>query len=180
MTVTRSLTIRTGGREDLPVVRHILTSANAPYRDALAPEAFEPYLDMVLDLEPRLAAATLIIVDLDGQPAGTVTFFPDAADEGWGCPPGFAGIRSMAVDPAAQRQGVGAALVGECRRRAVDGGAVGILLHTSHFLPAAIRLYQHHGFIRDPSQDLRAIDVMDLPDAASDFPALAFRLDLTR
>ena len=180
MTMTRSLTIRTGGRQDLPAVRQILTAANEQYRPALAPQAFEPYLAMVLDLEPRLASATLIILDVDGQPAGTVTFFPEAADEGWGCPPGFAGIRSMGVHPAARRQGLGAALVDECRRRAAEAGSAGIVLHTADFLPSAIRLYERHGFVREPRQDLRSTDVIEGLGEDLDFPALAFRLDLPR
>lgn len=179
MPVTRAFEMRDGSVEDLPELRRILTSANEPYRAVLGTAAFTPYLDMVLALDERIDVAELIVASDRGKAVGTVTFYRDAA-EGWGWPIGLSGIRSMGVDPAAQRCGAGAALLDECRRRALSHDANGIALHTASFLPAAIRLYERYGFTRDPAHDIRASDVMDLPDASLDFEALAYRLDLPR
>jgi GNAT superfamily N-acetyltransferase len=171
------LEIGEAGPEELDDVRAVLTAANETYRDVLAPAAFDAYLAMVLDLEARLAVAHVLLVRDRGRSVGTVTFFPDARDEGWGGPAGVSGIRSMGVHPDGQGRGVGAALVAECERRARRAGAHAIGLHTADWLPAAIRLYEHCGFVREPARDVRAVDVIGLP-IEHDFVGLAYRLDL--
>ena len=145
MQAIEGLQIRDGGAADLPELRRLLLAANEACRPAIPGRTFEAYLEMVLALEDRLEVAEVIVVSNGDRLVGTVTFFPDAGAEGWGWPAGLAGIRSMGVDPVAQRRGVGSALLGECRRRARARGASGIVLHTAHFLPAAIRLYERHG-----------------------------------
>lgn len=171
------LVITEAEHDELDDVRAILMAANEQYRAVLAPEAFEPYLAMVLDLEARLDVADVLLLRSEGQALGTVTFFADARDEGWGGPGGVSGIRSMGVHPDGQGRGIGAALVAECVRRARAAGSDAITLHTADWLPAAIRLYERHGFVREPERDLRAVDVIALP-AEHDFVGLAYRLDL--
>lgn len=178
MQVIEELQMRDGGADDLTEVRRVLAAAYEPLQATLPHAVFEPYLEMVLALEERLGVAQLIVVARGDRLVGTVTFFPDAGAEGWGWPSGVAGIRSMGVDPVARRSGVGSALLGECRRRALDHGVEGIVLHTAHFLPAAMRLYERHGYVRQPAYDLRAVDVIPLPDPTLDFVGLAYRLDL--
>jgi GNAT superfamily N-acetyltransferase len=180
MHVIERVEFRDGGPSDLTTVRRILAAANEPFRSVLQPGAFDPYLEMVLALEERLSVASVILAEVEDRTVGTVTYFPDATAEGWGCPAGDAGIRAMGVDPSAQGMGIGAALLGECRRRAIADGAAAIILHTAFFLPAAIRLYERHGFVRDPRFDVRAVDVMELADQALDYPGLAYRLELPR
>jgi GNAT superfamily N-acetyltransferase len=177
--VIQALHMRDAGLADLPEVQRVLAAANEPYRAVLPEAAYRAYVEMVLALEERLDVAELIVVEDANRLVGTVTFFPEAGAEGWGWPAGVAGIRSMGVDPAAQRCGAGSALLSECRRRAVVSGASGIVLHTAHFLPAAMRLYERHGYVRHPAHDLLASDVMSLSDPSLDFPALAYRLDLS-
>ena len=178
MQVIDGLQIRDGGAADLPELRRILIAANEIARPAIPPSTFEAYLEMVLALEERLDVAELIVVSDGDRPVGTVTFFPDASAEGWGWPGGLAGIRAMGVDPVAQGRGAGSALLDECRRRARANGASGIVLHTAHFLPAAIRLYERHGYVRDVAHGLRGVQVMHLPDPTLDFEVLAYRLSL--
>lgn len=173
----RRLRIRDGGARDLLEVRRLLSAANEHLRAALAGEAFDAYLEMVLALDERLEEAELIVVSDAEHLVGTVTFFPDAAAEGWGWSSGVCGIRSMGVRPAAQRRGVGAVLLHECVRRAAAQRSSAVVLHTAHYLDAAIRLYERHGFVRDPAHDIRARDVMEIP-ASLDYAGLAYRLDL--
>jgi ribosomal protein S18 acetylase RimI-like enzyme len=162
---------------DLDAVRRVLVAANEQYRAELPAAVFEPYLAMVLDLEPRLDVASVLVLDRGSGPVGTVTFFPDARDEGWGVPAGAAGIRSMGVDPAARGRGLGVTLLDECVRRARAADARAIALHTADWLPAAIRLYERYGFVREPERDLHATDVLDIPEEHG-FTGLAYRLDL--
>ena len=177
MRTADELAIDTVGGEGLDDVRSILRAANEEYRAVLAPAAFDAYLAMVLDLESRLDVADVLVLRTDGRARGTVTFFADARDEGWGGPAGVAGIRSMGVHPEAQGHGIGARLVDACVERARTLGARAIGLHTADWLPAAIGLYERCGFVRDPDRDLRARDVLEVAPV-DDFAALAYRLDL--
>lgn len=70
-----------------------------------------------------------------------------------------AGIRMLAVDPAARRRGVGTALVRACLDRARASGKARVLLHSTPVMAAAQRLYLRLGFTR--REDL---DLCPLPD----------------
>jgi len=162
---------------DVDDARRLLRAANEQYRPALSAGAFDAYLDMVLDLDSRLDVAELIVVRRDGDAVATVTWFPDARDEGWGGPAGVAGIRSMGVDPGARGLGLGRALLDECVRRSRLVGANALALHTASWLPDAIRLYERYGFVRRPDRDIAASTI--LPIAPEDeFTALAFELSI--
>ena len=180
MQATDRLQLREADDADIPEVQRILRAANEPFRDALGAGAFEPYLQMALAVDDRRSVATVIVAEAGAVAVGTVTYFPDAVAEGWGCPAGHAGIRSMAVHPDARRRGVGEALLAECHRRAVAEGARGVILHTAFFLEDAVRLYERYGFVRDPQHDVRASDVMELASPALDYVGMAYRLDLSR
>jgi ribosomal protein S18 acetylase RimI-like enzyme len=64
-----------------------------------------------------------------------------------------AGIRMLAVDPAAQGLGVGRALTVACVERARAEGRSGMALYTRPANAAAKRLYESLGFVRDPERD---------------------------
>lgn len=173
----RERTITEARDDELDAVCALLTRANEEFRARLDPAAFTSYLQMVLDLESRRAASTLIVASVDERLVGTVTFYPVASDEGWGAEPGSAGLRAMAVDPEARGLGIGRALVEACVARARARGSTALTLHTAAWLTDAIALYERCGFARDPAGDLRASDIMDVPLWA-DYPALAYRRSL--
>lgn len=123
------------------------------------------------DLRSRLEAAQVLVAEVGGRLAGTVTLLPDGVSYGmpqW--PPEWAVVRLLAVDPAVRGRGVGRRLVAVCIARARDLGAPAIGLHTADFMAAAQRVYTGLGFERVPDFDA------DLPGAGS--PARAFRLRL--
>ncbi len=64
-------------------------------------------------------------------------------------------LRLMAVAPSARGQGIGAALLHECERRARRSGATTLGLHTQDAMHAAIRLYERAGFVRAPEIDFQ-------------------------
>jgi GNAT superfamily N-acetyltransferase len=171
------LVVHEAAPAELDTVRALLARANEQFRSVLDPAAFEPYLAMVLDVEGRADAASVLVARIDGHLAGTVTFFPDAADEGWGADAGTSGLRAMAVDPHYRGAGLGRSLVDACVLRSRAVGSAALALHTATWLADAIRLYERCGFVRDPAADHRASDLMSVPPHA-DYVALAYRLNL--
>ncbi len=131
------------------------------------------YAAELSDVERRSREAE-VLVAVATEPAtallGCVTLVPDAsspwaelleADE--------AGIRMLAVLPAAQGRGVGAALVQACVERARELGRKAVLLHTTPWMTTAHRLYERAGFERLPERDW-----LPVPEV----PLLAYRLQL--
>jgi GNAT superfamily N-acetyltransferase len=70
-----------------------------------------------------------------------------------------AGIRLLAVAPAARGQGVGRALTRECIERARALGRTSLVLHTTRAMQAAWRMYEQLGFLRCPDLDFRQGDL---------------------
>jgi ribosomal protein S18 acetylase RimI-like enzyme len=58
-------------------------------------------------------------------------------------------ITGLAVDPAAQRRGVGRRLVEAARARAVEEGATRLTLRVLAHNAGALRLYEACGFVRE-------------------------------
>jgi ribosomal protein S18 acetylase RimI-like enzyme len=96
----------------------------------------------------------LVAAAPDGMILGGVTFVPgpgvsmselEHEDE--------AGIRMLAVDPAAQGLGVGRALTVACLDRARASGRTGVALFTRPNNEVAQRLYGSLGFVRDAGRD---------------------------
>jgi GNAT superfamily N-acetyltransferase len=130
----------------------------AAYR-AINPSHAEADLDEyeaeLRDVAGRAAGAdVLVAVDGDGALLGGVTYVGDRSspsaefDE-----PDAAGIRMLAVAPAAQGRGVGEALTRACIDRAVAAGRAQMILHSTDWMTTAHRIYERLGFRRDPSLD---------------------------
>jgi len=121
------------------------------------------YTDKLRDAETRDREAELwVAVGDQDEVLGTVTVCYDGSpwreigrgDEGE--------FRMLAVSPAAQGQGVGAALVRLCIDRFREVGAPGIVLSTLHEMSPAHRLYERHGFGRLPERDWSPVPGVDL------------------
>jgi ribosomal protein S18 acetylase RimI-like enzyme len=99
------------------------------------------------------SAEVLAAVDGNGSVLGGVTFVggfgPLAEFEG----SDEAGMRMLAVAPAAQGHGVGRLLTQACIDRARASGRARLVLHTTGAMTAAHRLYQGLGFVRAPERD---------------------------
>jgi GNAT superfamily N-acetyltransferase len=130
------------------------------------------YVDKLRDAAARDREAELWVAtvsEADDTVLGTVTVCHDGSpwreigrgDEGE--------FRMLAVAPAAQGQGVGAALVELCINRFRAVGAPGIVLSTLPGMHAAHRLYERHGFVRAPDRDWSPVPRVDL---------VAYHLDL--
>ena len=111
-----------------------------------------PYASTLRALGADGRGEVLVAVD-DGEVLGTVMFDPwhpasevaRAGDE--------AEVRALAVAPAAQRRGVGAALVGAVIDLAARRGVHRLMLSTQPSMTTAQRLYAAAGFTRVPDRD---------------------------
>ncbi|MEU4770588.1 GNAT family N-acetyltransferase [Micromonospora sp. NPDC023644] len=106
-----------------------------------------------------------------GELLGSVTFVLPGTRYAELSRAGEAEFRMLAVDPAAQGRGVGAALVEACVSRAAGLGCSAVVICVrSGFAASAQRLYQRRGFVRTPERDWSPLDGVDL---------LGLRLELT-
>jgi predicted N-acetyltransferase YhbS len=171
--------VRDAGQSDLPAARRVLLAAYQEYAAALPPAVFGRYLTDILDVEGPAGSGRVLLAVHGGRVVGTVTFYPDASQEGFGWPPGWAGLRALGVEPAARGQGVGQALVRACLERARTAAAPVLCLHTAEFMTAAVAMYERLGFRRAPAFDFDATGHLGL-SGVRPVPILAYRLDLPR
>jgi predicted N-acetyltransferase YhbS/quercetin dioxygenase-like cupin family protein len=170
--------VRVAGPSDLPAARRVLLAAYQEYAATLPPAVFGRYLTDILDVESRAGTGEVLVAEHGGRVVGTVTFYPDAGQEGLGWPAGWAGLRALGVEPRARGLGIGQALLGACLERARAAGAPVICLHTAEFMTAAVAIYEATGFRRDPAHDFDAASRLAL-GGVRPVPILAYRLDLT-
>ncbi len=114
----------------------------------------DEYDQMLADVAGRVGDSVVIVAELDGRIVGSLTFLPDPhgphieIDD-----PEAAGFRYFGVDSAVQGRGVGEAMVRWCIDEARRLGLRRLRLHTLESMPAAQRLYERLGFVRDPQHD---------------------------
>jgi GNAT superfamily N-acetyltransferase len=126
----------------------------ASYRALLGDNMDPGYAAELADVAGRAGLVdVLVAVDDDGRPLGGITYIPGPGPMAWFTDAGEAGMRMLAVDPAAQGRGVGGALVSACVQRAVTAGKTRLLLHTTQPMVVAHHLYERAGFRRDPGHD---------------------------
>ncbi|WP_433529762.1 GNAT family N-acetyltransferase [Micromonospora sp. CA-263727] len=131
------------------------------------------YGDVLADVAGRAAHGEILVATdpATGRLLGSVIFVLPGSRYAELCGPGEAEFRMLAVDPAAQGQGAGAALVEACVARATELGCTALLICVRDGLAAsAHRLYRRRGFVRVPERDWTPIPGVDL---------LALRLSLT-
>jgi ribosomal protein S18 acetylase RimI-like enzyme len=166
----QKLIIRDARLNELDEVSQILKRAYSQYADFLPDPDWKNYLEDIIDVRSRLPEVELIVAEIGGCLAGTVTLYLKYATppvEGW--LPGWAGIRLLAVDPYYRGRGIGRDLMDECIRRCRKQGIKTIALHTSEIMGVAKRMYEKMGFKRIPEYDFHP-----RPEVV----VMAYRLDL--
>lgn len=114
------------------------------------------YRSTLADVADRVRHADVLVAVDEDHVIGGVTYVPDAGNPYAEFRDGdAAGVRMLAVDPAAQGRGAGAALVAACVQRARDGRRTRLVLHTTTAMTAAQRLYGQFGFARAVHRDWR-------------------------
>ncbi|MFV2100085.1 GNAT family N-acetyltransferase [Micromonospora sp. LOL_024] len=114
------------------------------------------YAEVLADVAGRAEHGEILAaVDaVTGRLLGSVTFVLPGTRYAQLCVAGEAEFRMLAVDPAAQGRGTGAALVEACVARAVALGCTALMIcvRAGH-AEAAHQLYRRRGFVRVPEQD---------------------------
>ena len=149
--------LRDAREADRAAIRDLTFASYGEYAERMAPSAWAA-------LEGALAAALAseehadrIVAEREGKLVGSVMLYARSADayEGAAAEAHWPEVRLLAVAPEARGEGVGAALLRECIRRARAAGAREVGLHTSRSMEAAIRMYERFGFARRPEHDFQ-------------------------
>ncbi|MGC4894170.1 GNAT family N-acetyltransferase [Micromonospora sp. DT31] len=156
------LLVRRAEPADFPAVAR-LTVAAYEADGQLKDEA--GYALVLADVATR-AQSGEVLVAVDGSTGrllGAVTFVLAGTPYADLAGPGEAEFRMLAVDPAAQGRGAGAALVDACVARAADLGCAAVVICVRAGLAAtARRLYDRLGFVRLPEKDWSPVPGVDL------------------
>jgi GNAT superfamily N-acetyltransferase len=115
------------------------------------------YRDWLADPAERVDECTAVwVAELDGEVVGTLTYVRPGDGE-WEHQPGVGdcGFRVLAVDPAAEGTGVGAALVDHVIERARGDGCHRMVITSMEFMKRAHGIYERRGFVRRPDLDVR-------------------------
>jgi ribosomal protein S18 acetylase RimI-like enzyme len=148
---TPQITVRPIVPSDYPAISRITLDAYQGNRDDLG----DDYREELQDVARRAAVCpVLVAAGRDGTVLGAVAYVPGPDNPMSELErDGEAGIRMLAVDPAAQGLGVGRALTVACIDHARRAGRSGMALYTRPANVAAQGLYESLGFIRDADRD---------------------------
>ena len=142
---------------DRKAVRDLTLRAYAEYAGLMPPLHWRYYRENIVETLDGDELAERILAERDGHIVGSVFLYPagrllsSSDDEVFIAP--WPEVRLLAVDPMARGQGIGAALMGECAKRARRAGSRFLVLHTNDLMRAAIHLYEKLGFERFPEAD---------------------------
>ena len=131
------LEIRLATPDDSQVISDLIYAAFEPFKSEYTDGAFEyttPTADMI---HPRFDEGPIWLAVRDDEIVGTVSGLPDGER--------FY-IRSMAIKPAVQRDGLGQRLLEALESYAREKGFEKLYLYTTFVLPGAKRLYEKNGF----------------------------------
>lgn len=138
--------------DDHEVVGRVTVAAYAPFVDGERPGS--DYVEQLRDAGRRAREAELwVACSEDGDVLGSVTLCPEGSPWRELARPGEGEFRMLAVDPAAQGQGVGRALVEHVVAHFRAAGASAVVLCSMAEMTAAHALYGRLGFRRDPALD---------------------------
>ena len=154
----KHLTIRDMYDSERGAVRTITLAAYEEYAVVMPPPLWAGYRQMILTTLDEKGSVEHIIAELDGAIVGSVLLYPPNGNTYPGMVDNsidWPEVRLLAVMPAMRGQGIGVALMEECKRRARRSGATVLGLHTTDMMQTAMRMYEHMGFARAPAYDLR-------------------------
>lgn len=148
--------IRLATLDDADAISSVIREAFTPFREHYTAEAFAVIAISADEARARFEQGPQWVAVIDNDIVGTVSVTVEDGD---------LYIRSMAVTPRAQGQGVAHALL-----EAIDEYAAGteferIFLYTTYFTPGAKDLYEKHGYgwVRDtPAEEWYGVPGLEM------------------
>ncbi|MGC5330024.1 GNAT family N-acetyltransferase [Micromonospora sp. DT62] len=164
------LSVRRAGPADFAAVARLTVAA---YEADGQLKNEHGYAAVLADVTSRARDGEVLVAvdDATGELLGSVTLVLPGTRYAELSRAGEAEFRMLAVDPAAQGRGVGAALVEACVSRATELACSAVVICVRDgFAASAQRLYRRRGFVRVPELDWAPVDGVHL---------LGLRLELT-
>ncbi|HKP51823.1 MAG TPA: GNAT family N-acetyltransferase [Chloroflexia bacterium] len=170
-----NIEIRDAQENDLDAMQEVTLAAYEEYAAVMPPFAWEEYREgMIEAITGKGPVYEKIVATRDGAivgsvlllPAGTLLPLPDGTEITLKLPE----VRLLAVPPEMRGQGIGAALMKECVRRARQAGVSALSLHTADMMQTAMQMYERMGFVRTPETDFHP---------APEIVIKGYRLDLS-
>lgn len=144
------ITIRPARADDFAAIGRLTVAA---YRADGQLANDNPYESELADAAGRADAGELLVAELAGNVVGSVLVVLPGSPFAELAAPGEAEFRMLAVDPAAQGNGVGLALARACLDHAVELECSAVVIFTRDFATTAHRMYVKLGFVRTPERD---------------------------
>lgn len=144
--MSADVTVRLAAAEDAESIAQVLLEAFGQYRSHYTPEAFEVVTPDADEISGRFAEGPQWVAEMNGEIVGTVSMTTE--------PEGLY-VRSMAVSPNAQGNGVGHRLLEATDEFAAGTDIERVFLYTTYFVPGAKEMYEKHGFewVRDTTAE---------------------------
>ncbi|WP_405429693.1 GNAT family N-acetyltransferase [Micromonospora sp. NBC_00617] len=147
------LLVRLADTADFPAVARLTVAA---YEADGQLKGEHGYGAVLADVSTRAGSGEVLVAvdEATGAVLGSVTFVLPGTPFAELSGPGEAEFRMLAVDPAAQGRGVGAALAQACVDRAGELGCRAVVICVrAGMAVSAHRLYERLGFVRMPEKD---------------------------
>ena len=140
------VTVRLATEDDAAEIAWVLFNAFGSYRVNYTPESFDVVTPAAAEIARRFDEGPQWVVEIDDDVVGSVSVTAE--------PEGLY-IRSMAVRPDAQGQGIGHKLLKAVNDFADASEFDRIFLYTTYFVPGAKEMYEKHGYgwVRDTTAD---------------------------
>ena len=144
--MSSTVDVRLAVPADAEAIANILGEAFGAYRENYTPEAFEVVTPPSSEIAKRFGEGPQWVAEIDGEIVGTVSVTTE--------PEGLY-IRSMAVSPSAQGNGIGHKLMDAVNKFADESDHERIFLYTTYFVPGAKQFYESHGYkwVRDTTAE---------------------------
>ena len=156
MNTLRLRDARPGDRE---AILEVTLSAYREYATLMGPH-WEDYRQNILATFADPKPAEQIVAEKEGTVVGSILLYPAGTlfshRESLSAPLKWPEVRLLAVTPQARQQGIGAALIQECIKKATRSNAAFVTLHTSDMMQVAQHIYKRIGFERAPELDFHS------------------------
>jgi ribosomal protein S18 acetylase RimI-like enzyme len=155
--VEKHLSIRNARNNERSIIRDLTIAAYAQYQAVMPPGFWTFYQHNLITTVDGEGNGERLVAEQNGSIVGSVMLFPPATNPYANAliNTSYPEVRFLAVLPQTRGQGIGAALMKECERRAQEAGAQAIGLHTAEVMQAAIHLYERLGYVRTPETDFQ-------------------------